>query len=272
MEWMELIYPLLWFALLGGVFALVLAIAARVFAVKVDPRIPEMQEALPGANCGGCGFSGCAAYAEAIAKGEADVNRCSVGGTSVAQALAKVMGVEAGEMIPNRAVVHCSAKKSEATMKYLYEGAQDCVSATRLGAGERLCEKGCIGLGTCAAVCAFGAIRVEDGLAIVDPDLCTGCGTCAKACPKHIIKLVPLENHYYVGCSSTENGKLTRTACTKGCIGCRICEKKCPNGAITVTDSLASINYELCTNCGACAAACPRHIIIMAGKQVVLAE
>ena len=266
MQLMDILTPILWFALLGGVFGLLLAIAARVFAVKTDPRIPQMEEALPGANCGGCGYSGCSAYAEAIAKGEAEVNLCAVGGTPVAQRLAAVMGVEAGEIVPHRAVILCSAEKSEATMKYLYEGARDCVSATRLGAGERLCEKGCIGLGSCAAVCAFGAIKMKNGLAWVDPELCTGCGTCFKACPKHIIRMVPVKNNYVVSCSSTENGKLTRLACTKGCIGCRICEKKCEVGAITVTDNLASINYDLCTNCGACATACPRHIIVTVGK------
>ncbi|MBQ8858811.1 MAG: RnfABCDGE type electron transport complex subunit B [Clostridia bacterium] len=261
MELTDILFPALWFAALGALFGLVLAIAARVFAVKTDPRVPALQEALPGANCGGCGFSGCAAYAEAIAKGEADVNRCNAGGAAVAAALAAVMGVEAGEIVEKRAVVKCTATKSQATIKYNYEGAQDCASAARLGGGNRLCEMGCIGLGTCVEACKFGAIKVEDGVARISPDLCTGCGACANVCPKHIIELVPRKNGYYVGCSSTENPKLTRTACTLGCFSCRLCEKNCPAGAITVTDSLAHINYDLCTNCGKCATVCPRHII-----------
>ncbi len=272
MDFKELLIPALWFALLGGVFGLILAIAARVFAVKVDERIPQITEALPGANCGGCGYSGCAAYAEAVVKGEAEPNRCAVGGASAAAEIAAVMGVEAGDMVPMRATVMCTARKDEATTKYLYEGAMDCVSATRLGGGERLCRLGCIGLGTCAAACPFGAITVEGGVARVDYDKCTGCGACSRACPKGLIRLIPQKMHYYVGCSSTAPGKLVRESCTKGCIGCRICEKKCPSGAIKVEDNRASINYTLCTDCGVCAESCPRHIILRRGGVTLETE
>ncbi len=261
MEIEELLYPLLWFALLGGGFGLVLALAARVFAVKRDERIPQIEEALPGANCGGCGYSGCAAYAEAIVKGEAPVNRCAVGGAAAIEEIAAIMGVEAAPTEARRAYVLCCGEHGVAQEKYRYEGAPDCASAARLGGGPKACPQSCVGLGSCAAACPFGAITAENGLAKVDPAICTGCGTCLSACPKRLIHLIPASASYAVFCRSTESGKDTRAACTAGCIGCRICEKKCPTGAIRVEGNLAEINYDLCTNCGACAEACPRKII-----------
>ena len=257
----ELILPLLWFALLGGGFGLLLAIAARAFAVKQDERIPKITEVLPGANCGGCGYTGCAAYAEAICKGEASPGRCAVGGAAASEAIAAIMGVEATPVAERRAHILCCGDCHTAKEKYRYEGATDCAAAARLGGGAKLCPHGCVGLGSCAAICPMGAITVQDGLAKVDRSLCVGCGLCLSACPKHLIYLIPVEADYAVLCSSSESGKETRAACEAGCIGCRICEKKCEAGAITVVNNLATINYDLCTGCGACAEACPRKII-----------
>ncbi|MBQ8352123.1 MAG: RnfABCDGE type electron transport complex subunit B [Clostridia bacterium] len=257
----ELLFPLLWFALLGGGFGLVLAIAARAFAVKRDERIPKIEEVLPGANCGGCGYTGCAAYAEAVCKGEASPGRCAVGGKATSEAIAAIMGVEATPMAERRARILCCGDCDIAKEQYKYEGAADCAAAARLGGGPKSCPASCVGLGSCAAVCPFGAIHVENGLATVDDSICVGCGVCMTACPKHLIHLVPIEATYAVLCSSNESGKETRAVCDTGCIGCRICEKKCEAGAIRVENNLATINYDLCTGCGACAEACPRKII-----------
>lgn len=257
----DLLIPLLLFALLGGLFGLLLALAARAFAVKEDPRLASVREALPGGNCGGCGYSGCDAYAAAVVRGEAKPNLCAVGGSACAEQIAAVMGVEAGEVIPMRAVVLCSGCAESVTRKYRYVGAPDCHSAARMAGGDKLCPHACVGLGSCAAACPYGAITVEGGLARVDADACRACGVCVGVCPMGVITLLPKSAPLAVLCSSHEDGKSTRAACKVGCIGCRICEKKCETGAIRIENNLAQIDPARCIGCGACAAACPRKII-----------
>lgn len=257
----NILTAVLWFAVFGGVFGLLLAIASKAFAVKVDERIPEICDALPGANCGGCGFAGCSALAEAIVKGEAKTNACVVGGAEAAEKISEIMGCKAEAAVRRRAQVMCSGSGERAKKKYLYNGAPDCIAATKLGGGDKLCPNGCIGLGTCTKVCAFGAIKIVDGIAKVDDAICGGCGQCAEACPKHIIKLVPYDAPYRVACMSVDKGPVTKSYCEVGCISCRICEKNCPAGAITVNDFVASIAYDKCTGCGVCAEKCPRKII-----------
>lgn len=255
------------FAAIGVVVGVLLAIAAKVFEVKQDPRVPLVLECLPGANCGGCGFAGCAAVAEAIVKGEINVNACPVGGAAVAEKIAAVMGVEAGATVRRRAQVMCSGSCDIAKKKYDYDGARDCVAASKIGGGDKLCPNGCIGLGTCAEICQFDAITVKNGVAAVDYRKCRGCGMCVEACPKHIIKLIPFDAGYWVGCSSVDKGAVTRSYCDAGCISCKMCERACEHGAITVNDFVASIDYEKCVGCGKCEAACPRKIIWSAEKQ-----
>lgn len=258
---MEILIPVLIFAGLGLFFGIVLAIASKVFAVKVDERIPKIVDALPGANCGGCGFSGCSALAEKIVDGEAKCTACAAGGDEVAAKIAEIMGVPAEKTERRRAQVLCSGGQGIAKLRYHYEGAGDCLSASKLGGGDKLCPFGCIGLGSCVAACKFGAISVENGVAVVNPDRCTACGACVAACPKKIIRLIPSESAYYVGCSSRERGADARLHCDAGCIGCKLCEKNCPTGAITVTDSVATIDPAKCIGCGVCAEKCPRKII-----------
>ena len=191
---MDYLVPALLFALMGLVFALLLAIASRAFAVKQDPRIAELTDCLPGANCGGCGYTGCAAYAEAVAKGEAEVGACNPGGTVTANAMGKIMGVEVSEVVRLRAQVMCSGVLGAAKIKYHYAGAPDCTSAARLGGGDKLCPNGCIGLGSCVTVCPTNAISVKNGVAWVDPSLCSACGICMRL---HILSaaLRPIRAH-----------------------------------------------------------------------------
>lgn len=257
----KILTPVLWFAAFGGFFGILLAIASHIFAVKTDERVPKIRECLPGANCGGCGYTGCDAYATAVAKGEAPVNRCSAGGAEVSAKVAAVMGVEVGKTVRRRAQVMCSGTNDYATKKYLYEGAQDCLSASKLSGGDKTCPYGCLGLGTCVSACKFGAISIVNGVAAVDYDLCTGCGQCAAACPKSVIRIIPYDSAHWVGCRSLDKGAQVRRYCEVGCISCHLCEKVCESDAIHVVDDVAVIDYDKCTDCSKCVDKCPRHII-----------
>ena len=261
MNFLNIFKAFLWFALLGGALGLLLAFASKIFAVKQDERIEKIRALLPGANCGGCGFSGCDAYAEAIVNDGAAIVKCGVGGSETAKKVAEIMGVEAEESVRMHAQVMCSGYTDIAKKKYTYDGIKDCYAAEKLGGGDKTCPNGCIGLGTCVSKCAFDAIKVVNGVAEVDCGKCTGCGACVNACPKHIIKLIPYEAQYWVGCMSVDKGGVTRSYCDAGCISCRLCEKGCPSGAITVNDFVASIDYSKCISCGKCVEKCPRHII-----------
>ena len=257
----EILVPVLIFLGLGAVCGILLAAASKIFAVKKDEKAEKIAECLPGANCGGCGYSGCAALAEAIAKGEEKVNKCSVGGAAAAQKIAEIMGVEAGSTVRMRAQVMCSGTSEFARKKYVYEGVSDCVAAEKIGGGDKLCKNGCIGLGTCVKACPFEAIVVKQGVAVVDYTKCKGCGVCAGVCPKGLIELIPFDAKHWVGCKSVDDGKNTRKVCDVGCISCHLCEKNCPSGAITVDNFVAHIDYAKCTGCDMCISKCPRHII-----------
>ena len=258
---MKILLPVLIFIGLGLLMGALLALASKLFAVKKDEKAEAIKECLPGANCGGCGYSGCDAYAAAVSAGDAPVNKCSVGGAEAASKIAQIMGVDAGEQVRMRAQVMCSGTGEYAKKKYIYEGMDDCVAASKIGGGDKMCKNGCIGLGTCVRACPFDAIVVEDGVAAVDYSKCKGCGICVSACPKGIIKLIPFDAKHWVGCMSVDDGKNTRKVCDVGCISCKICQKNCPAGAINVDNFVASIDYDKCTGCDICTDKCPRHII-----------
>ena len=256
----NVIYAILVLGIMGGVFGLLLAVASKAFAVKQDERLEPVTEALPGANCGGCGFSGCAAYAQAIVNGEAKLGLCAAGGKEAADKIAEIMGMETVEMQRTVALVKC--RGNHAAKKGLYEGIHDCAAAAKIaGNGPNLCAYGCLGFGNCVKACQQGAISIVDGVARVDHEKCIGCMACAAACPRGIIEQVPYDQDIVVACSSKEKGAALRKFCDIGCIGCKICEKTCPNDAIHVTDNLAVIDYSKCTSCSACAEKCPRHLI-----------
>lgn len=258
---MGILYAVICFIVLGIIFGVLLAVASKVFFVKTDPRVEQIQECLPGANCGGCGFSGCADLANKIVEGKAKPNACPVGGEKCAEKIAEIMGVEAESPVRMRAQVMCSGVNGKSSKKYLYEGEADCNATVRMGYGDRVCPNGCVGLGSCVKHCKFDAIHVIDGVSTVDYAKCTGCGVCVQYCPKKIIKLVPFEAPHWVGCSSLDKGAVTKTYCDVGCIGCKLCEKACEFDAITVTDNVAKIDYDKCTDCGKCVDKCPKKII-----------
>lgn len=243
-----------------GIF---LGVAGISFAVETDPREEQVLSELPGNNCGGCGFAGCAGLAAAIAKGEAAVNACPVGGDPVGNKIAAIMGVEAEAGEKMVAFVMCQGDCDKAHTDYEYSGAEDCsMLAFVPNGGPKSCNHGCLGYGNCVKACPFDAIHVVNGVAFVDKDACKACGKCVAACPKHLIELVPYKSEIHVSCSSTEKGPVVMKACDVGCIGCGICKKNCPSEAIEVNDFLAKIDYEKCTNCGTCKEKCPKKAIV----------
>ena len=229
-------------AVLAVVMSYILGWANKAFHVQVDPRIEAANETLPGANCGGCGYVGCGEYAEAVVGGE-EVTKCTVGGSSVAQDLGELMGVEVEESWPYRAVVHCGATHEERLGRMAYHGVQSC-SAANLISPIQGCTFGCLGLSDCVEACDFDAIHVVDGVARVDYEKCTGCGACARVCPRNIITMVPFkaETMMVVTCSSKDKGRDVSDVCKVGCIGCSACARV--NDLIQIGDGLAGIDYD----------------------------
>lgn len=255
----SIIWPVI---VLGGIaifFGIVLAYAAKKFAVEADPKVGEIRNLLPGANCGACGYTGCDPCAEAIAKGDAPVSVCCVGGAALAAKLAAFMGVEASGSGAERQVarVICSGDKDNAKEKYEYQGIKDCKAAEMLAGGSKSCRFGCTGLGTCVKECPFDAIHVVNGVAVVDEEKCTACKKCIAACPKGIIEMVPVSKKVRVLCKNLDKGKSVIETCKVGCIACQKCLKACKFGAITVENNVAKIDYSKCVNCMMCAEVCP---------------
>jgi Na+-translocating ferredoxin:NAD+ oxidoreductase RNF subunit RnfB len=252
-------------AVLGGlglVFGLILALASKLFAVQVDPRKELLMEVMPGANCGACGFAGCSAYADAVIAGTSVVGACPVGGAEVAQKMASIMGTgDVGASVRQVAMVRCTGNGSNRHL-YNYEGIADCLAASRVaGGGPLACPYGCLAYGSCVAVCHFGAITVQDGRAQVDMEKCVGCLKCVSVCPRNLITVVPYGSEIFIQCDSHAKGVDTRAVCDCGCIGCGLCARACAQGAITVENNLASIDYSKCVACGACIEKCPQHLI-----------
>jgi len=247
----------------GIIIGLLLGFAGEKFAVEVDEKEVAVREALPGNNCGGCGYAGCDALAKAIASGEAKVNACPVGGAAVAEEIGKIMGVEAEAGRRMAAYVKCGGTCEKAKDKYEYFGEKDCNAACAVpGAGPKACQYGCLGFGSCVAVCEFDALHIVDGVAVVDRDKCVACGKCVEACPKHLIELLPADAYYIVQCSSHDNAKRVMEVCSTGCRGCTLCARECPADAITMENGLAVINQDVCVGCGLCERRCPAHCII----------
>ncbi len=261
----QIIIPVCVVGGMGILFGALLGFASKIFAVKTDERVPKIIETLPGANCGGCGFAGCSAYANALVRGGVKTNMCPVGGEEVAKKISEILGVEAEASEKMVARVLCSGTPDRAVQKYTFDGPRDCHSAARLGGGEKMCPYGCLGFGSCVAVCKFDAISIQNGVAVVDVDKCVACEACAMECPKNIIKILPAKSKYTITCRSVEKGKITRRDCAVGCIGCGICAKICPKEAIVVKDNIAVIDPMKCVNCGICASKCPQHAINKVG-------
>ena len=254
---MNYVIPVLILGSCGILAGLLLTAAAKVFHVETDERIEKIAESLPQANCGSCGFAGCADYAAAIIEKGAETNLCRPGGADVAGKIATLLGIAAAEVIPMTAVVYCNGNCEATDRKFEFDGVQSCAAVKRFYGGNGLCHFGCLGFGDCAAVCGKNAIKIVNGVAKVTPSLCEACGKCAAVCPNSLISIKPVSKRIDVLCSSASNGKETKASCKNGCIGCKMCEKKCPSGAVKVENFHALIDYEKCQNCSECVRICP---------------
>lgn len=262
---------------LGGIglaAAVILYICSKAFAVYEDPRIGQVAELLPGANCGGCGFPGCSGMADALVKGadagSLDGLMCPVGGADCMSKVADLLGMAVANGEPKIAVVRCNGTCANRPKVVEYSGLRTCAAMNSCGAGETGCGFGCLGCGDCVAACTFDAIHIneETGLPEVDEEKCVACGACAKACPRHIIELRnkgPKNRRVYVSCVNKDKGAVAKKACAAACIGCGKCEKSCKFGAITVENNVAYIDFTKCKLCKKCAMECPTGAINAVG-------
>lgn len=262
-----IIWTIVILAALGLVLSIILFFVAKKFKVEEDPRIDEVEKVMPGANCGGCGFAGCRAFADAAVKApNLDNNFCPVGGNDVMKKVAAILGYEMKEKAPMVAVVRCNGTCENRPRTNIYDGVKSCKVKAALYSGDTGCAYGCVGCGDCVSACQFGAISMDPatGLPVVDENKCTACGACSKACPKHVIEIRnkgPRSMRMYVSCINKDKGPVAKKACAAACIGCGICAKTCTHDAITIQDNVAYIDFGKCKLCRECEAMCPTGAI-----------
>ena len=246
--------------LLSLIFVLLILVVSKLCAVKEDEKAKEILSHLAGANCGGCGFPGCDGFSKALSEGKADITACGPTSNEGKKAICEILGKPFVEQEEVFAVVHC-AGGIQSKEKYSYVGNQGCTNEHVYFGGKKVCPSGCVGDGSCIEACFNNAIKIKDGVALVNRSLCGACKVCEKICPKGIIQLIPKSASVYIACSSVCKGKAVMEACKTGCIGCGICAKNCPEGAITMIDNLPIIDYSKCNGCKTCVAKCPRKTI-----------
>ena len=255
-----IVFAVIVLGVLGLAGSLILVLASKFMAVYEDPRIAEITGCLAGANCGGCGYAGCADYAKAIVEDGAPTFKCAPGGDKAADAINRIMGAEESDRPAMRAFVSCNGG-ANCGVRFDYSGIQSCAAAASVAGGPTACAYGCLGYGDCVKACVFGALSVQNGVAVVDRTRCTGCTACTKACPRGLLKMKPVASQPAVLCRNKERGAAVVKACKTGCIGCGICVKNCPQQAIFLRNNVARIDYTKCNGCGTCVAKCPKKVI-----------
>ncbi len=248
-------------ALLAIIFTVLILVVNKFCAVEEDSRISQITENLSGANCGGCGFAGCADFAKALVEGRATVSNCAATSKEGKAKISAILGVEMSDETPKTAVVKCCGTPDVAAKKFDYIGLDSCEAKNACWGGDKVCSFGCLSGGSCEKACKFDAMHLNGAVPSADDVVCTACGACEKACPKGIIELIPKSAKVYVACSSKCKGKEVMDACKNGCIGCGLCAKNCPQNAITMQDNLPIIDYDKCSGCLTCVSKCPRKTI-----------
>ena len=253
---------------LGIIASLVLAIASRIFAVEENPKIEVLTEALPGANCGGCGYASCEAYATALVlDGSVPTTKCVVGDSSLPQTLATISGKEAGSVTKQIAFRHCTKREGNVATTYQYHGYASCSSVSTFDRGFDACKYSCLGLGDCVAVCPFNAMEIVNGLVTIYKDLCTGCNACVEVCPRDVLTLAPVTARVNILCSTQDKAKDVMNTCEVGCISCSKCVKACPADAVSFDEyHRIRIDHAKCIAYGpscneVCVEVCPRDIL-----------
>jgi Na+-translocating ferredoxin:NAD+ oxidoreductase subunit B len=259
---MLILIAILVLGIMGLVFAGLLGFAADYLQVEEDLRVTAVLAVLPGGNCGACGCAGCRDFSEKLILGEMGVSGCIAGGATVGEKVAAIMGVEAVAFDRKVAAVHCGAKFDQRRSKAHYTGVETCLAVSMVDGGGLACGFGCLGHGDCRVSCPFDAIRMQDGLPVVDPEKCTACGNCVSACPRKIISLRPHDTPVVIACSSHDTGAVVRKICPVGCIACKLCVKQEPE-VFSVTDNLALLDYaKTGANCDAAIEKCPTKCIV----------
>ncbi len=268
---MNLLQPVVWakvglsvaiFAGAALLLSLFILLVFKLCKTRPDERTEQVLSHLAGANCGGCGYSGCAAFAQKLVAGEARLSDCHVTSDEKKKEICARLGLNYQAARPTVSVCRCNGGE-RAKNAYSYVGANDCVEQNKLYGGAKRCKVGCLGNGNCAVACPTQAITLPDGYAEVNAEKCVSCGACLFACPKELFTRIPADAKVYVACSSHEKGNAVLDVCEVGCIACGRCAKVCPVNAITMKDNLPQINYEICVKCGKCAESCPRHTILL---------
>lgn len=258
----QIFIPTMIIGSISFILGIILAFSAKKLHVKVDKKLEQVINVLPGTNCGACGEAGCESFAKLVLDEKVPLNGCRAGGEEVSKNIANILGVENISHENKVARVLCGGDYEKSINKFEYSGIDNCQAAANLYGGPLACVYGCVGMGNCEKICPVGAIYIEKGLAKVNVEKCIGCQLCVKECPKNLIKMFPVDSQHFVICSSNESGKTVMGNCSVGCIGCKKCVKACEFDAINFENRLASIDVAKCTNCGECVKACPTNAII----------